>query len=177
VTRLATRKRVAACALGSYLAFALGFASSNSGLGPGDKVGAMTLQRGTSYEADEKLFDHCNPVVYTSGVLRRTCTVPRVRRVFVGYGDFFATKKALDKAWKETKWNLWVDGHAVDLRAFGTADRILHAFPPAGYKDVILREWLVTLVGATPGKHTVRYRSANAGSGVHDDTWTFTVRR
>ena len=81
------------------------------------------------------------------------------------------------KKWKQTKWKLWIDGRAVGLPAFGTADRVLHAFPPAGYKDVTLREWLVILEGATPGKHTIRYRNAHPRFGVHDDTWTFTVRK
>ena len=134
----------------------------------------MTLVRGTSVQADLKLFDSCDPVILKPGSVRRSCRVPHVRRLFVGYGEFEPTRKALARSWSRTRWSLWLDGRAVDLPAFGTSDRILYAFPAAGGKDVVLREWKVILVGATPGKHRLRYRSATA-SATTDATWTFTV--
>lgn len=77
------------------------------------------------------------------------------------------------------KWSLWIDDHRVDLPASGTSDRVLSALPQAGGKDVILREWRVTLVEPTVGEHTVRYRSEptnTKNSGVTDATWTFTMQ-
>jgi hypothetical protein len=75
------------------------------------------------------------------------------------------------------KWDLWVDGRRVSLPPFGTSDRILFAFPAAGGRDVILREWRVMLEGVTPGKHTIRYRSRDRSLGTIDSTWRFTVAR
>jgi hypothetical protein len=98
-----------------------------------------------------------------------------VRRLFIGYGDFALTRKALDRAWKQLIWKLWVDGHNVKLSTFGSSDRALYAFPPANGKDVILREWRVILVGVTRGKHTIRYRSTSRSVGSSDATWRFTV--
>jgi hypothetical protein len=141
---------------------------------PGDRVGRMSLVRGTAATADQKLFDSCNPVVLRTGRRHRSCgVVSRVRRLFIGYG-LFADQGEIDDVWAETTWSAWLDGRRILLRAFGTSDRTLYAFPPAGGKTVTLREWRVTLVGATPGRHTLRYRSRDA-AGVADTTWTFTV--
>jgi len=143
---------------------------------PGGKIGTMTLVRGTSANADLKFFDFCDPVILKPADVHRRCVVPRVRRLFIGYGNFEPSRKALDADWKRLKWNLWLDRRAVDLARFGTSDRTLFAFPPAGGKDVILREWRVMLVGITPGKHTLRYRSRAAAPGsVTDAIWSFRV--
>jgi hypothetical protein len=169
--------RAAAYALFAVAAVVLGsgFGSAALSLPPGGKIGTMMLVRGTSVQADGKFFDSCNPVILKPGPVHRTCVVPRVHRLFIGYGDFFLTKRALDRAWKQLKWKLWVDSHAVNLPAFGTDDRTLYAFPAAGGKDVILREWRVILVGVTPGKHTIRYWSTSPSLGTSDATWTFGV--
>jgi hypothetical protein len=42
---------------------------------------------------------------------------------------------------------------------------------------VILREWRVILVGATPGTHAVRYRIRSARGPTTDAGWTFTVAK
>lgn len=100
-------------------------------IGPGGRVGPMTLARGTSADADLKLFDACDPVILKPGRYHRSCRVPAVRRLFVGYGDFEPTLKTLNDIWARTRWSLWLDGRAVRLHAFGTADRTLFAFPAA----------------------------------------------
>jgi hypothetical protein len=171
--------RARACAFFAVAVAVLGsaFGGSAGPIRPGGKIGPMTLERGTSSTADEKLFDFCNPVILRTGAVRRRCDVPRVRRLFVGYGDFEVTKPTLERIWRHLTWSLWIDGRRVDLQRFGTSDRTLYAFPPAGGKDVILREWKVTLVGATVGRHTIRYRSTSAAHPATDATWTFTVTR
>ena len=141
---------------------------------PGDRLGRMVFVRGTVATADHKLFDTCDPVILKSGRYERRCgVVPRARRLFIGYG-LFAAPREMARVWTGTKWRAWFDGHRIALRAFGSSERTLYAFPAAGGKDVTLREWRVMLVGATPGRHTIRYRSHDA-SGTSDATWTFTV--
>ena len=81
-----------------------------------------------------------------------------------------------DAVWTHLKWDLWLDGRPVNLSLFGTSDRTLHYFPAAGGKNVILREWSVIVIGVTPGRHVIRYRSRTRSLGTTDATWTFTVR-
>ena len=155
-----------------------GFGNSSAPVGPGDKIGTMTVVRGIEHKADAELWGPlgCDPVIPTPGRFRRTCTIPTVRRLFIGWGEWERTTKALDSVWKQLKWDLWLDGRHINLARFGTSERTLHYFPPAGGKDAILREWSVVLVGATPGKHVIRYRSASRSLGTTDTTWTFIVR-
>ena len=111
--------------------------------------------------ADHALRTYCEPVLRTLGRHRRTCRdVPPVRMLFVGYG-IFGPQAAVARAWKPQNWSMWIDGERVSLDEFGTADRMLWAYPPAGGKDVTLREWSVILAHPTPGRHTIRYQSAS----------------
>jgi hypothetical protein len=169
----ARRVRLAVGAVAAVLAGCGG--GSGSPIGPGDEIGTMTLAVGTVSDADLKFFDRCDPVILKPGDYMRSCAVPRVNRLFVGYGDFEPTRKAIELDSKQSKWDLWIDGHRVDLAAFGTSDRTLFGFPAAGGKNVILREWRVILVGVTSGEHTIRYRKRHASDGTTDATWTFTV--
>jgi hypothetical protein len=148
---------------------------SESSVGPGAEIGMMTLAAGTADDADLKFFDLCDPVILKPGDYMRSCGIPRVSQLFVGYGDFEPTRKAIELDSTQSKWDLWIDGRRVDLPAFGRSDRTLFAFPAAGGKDVILREWRVILVDVTPGEHTIRYRKRQASRGTTDATWTFTV--
>ena len=145
------------------------------GLGPGDKIGTMTLVSGTASDAYMNFFENCNPIILKPGTYRRSCTIPRVQRILIGYGDFEPTRKALESDWNARKWDLWVDGRQVNLAAFGTYDHTLFGFPAAGGKNVILRRWKVILAGVTSGKHTIRYRSHGPSVGTADATWAFSV--
>ena len=158
-------------------AIAAGCGGSSGEVGPGDKVGTMTLVSGTASDADLNVFEFCNPVILKPGTYRRSCAIPRVQRLLIGYGDFEPTRKALESDWKERTWDLWVDGRRVNLAAFGTYDHTLFGFPAAGGKNVILRRWKVILAGVTPGKHTVRYRSNGPSVGTTDATWAFRVAK
>jgi hypothetical protein len=163
---------LAAALLGS------GLHSSPLPVGPGDKIGTMTLVRGIEHKADAEMWGSlgCDAVIPKPGRYRRTCSVPLVRRLFIGYGDWERTRRALDSAWKQLKWDLWFDGRHVNLPRFGTSDRTLYYFPAAGGKNAILREWSVILVGVTPGRHVIRYRSESRSLGTTDATWVFATR-
>ena len=154
----------------------VGFGATGSPLKPGDRVGQMTLAKATVATAHQKLFDTCDPVILRSGTYRRRCAqLGPVRRLFIGYG-LFAAPREIGHLWATTTWLAWFDGRRVALQRFGTSDRTLYGFPPAGGKDVTLREWRLMLLGVTPGRHTLRYRWRD-GTGTTDATWTFTVTR
>jgi hypothetical protein len=134
----------------------------------------MRLVRGTQATADFKLFEICDPVVVRTGRHARRCgVVPWARRTFIGYG-FFALPSEIDRVWASLRGAAWLDGRRIRLSAFGWSDRTLVGFPPAGGKDVTLREWRVMLIDPTPGRHTLRYRARDP-AGVIDVTWVFTV--
>jgi len=152
------------------------FGGGSSQLRPGDELSGMTLIKGTAAKADLKLFDVCDPVILASGRYTRKCrAVPRVSRLFIGYGQF-DLPQVINTTWKGSRWAAWLDGRRIDLPRFGTSDRTLVAFPPAGGKTVTLREWRVMLVKAPPGRHTLRYRFRDP-SGAIDATWVFAVSR
>ena len=167
------------------LAAVVGFTAEPRPLLPGDRVGTMLFVRGTVATADLKLFDICDPIhrigldPYRADRYRRfvrSCApVPQVKRLFVGHG-VFAAPRAINRVWHPAAYTAWFDRRRIRLRAFGTSDRPLYFFAPAGGKTVTLREWRVMVVNATPGAHTLRYRTTDA-SGPTDATWNFAVRR
>src|SRR5262249_57904983 len=56
---------------------AAGFRSSPPAVGPGGKIGAMTLVRGNEHEADDELWGrYCAPSTPEPGRYSRTCSVP-----------------------------------------------------------------------------------------------------
>ena len=145
-------------------------------MGRGD-TSARCAWRGVAATANLKLFDFCDPVITQPGAYRRTCTrVPQVKRLFIGYGSFFTDPAELDAYWKSTQWQMWLDGRKVALRAFGTSDRTLIAFPPAGGSYATLRGWRVMLVRPSVGQHVIRYRSVT-GTDALDATWVFRIYR
>jgi hypothetical protein len=167
------------CALLFALAFAatvgVGFAGTAGPVEPGGKIGTMKVVSGEEFNADLNLFNVCNALLPRVGRYRRSCSVPRVQRMYVGYGSFEPTRKGLDELWKRTRWNLWIDGRAVSLAAFGTSDGTARRFRPTG-NPAFFRLWKVILVNATPGKHTVRYRLRDRGAAT-DATWTVLVAK
>jgi hypothetical protein len=142
---------------------------------PSTRVNGMLVVQGRAQRADTTIFGYyCDAVVLESGRFARTCRrIPHVSRLFVGYGIFTAPR-AIEREWKTSKWEMWIDGQHVNLAAFGTTDRTLAKYPPANGKDVTLREWSVTLVKPTPGRHTIRYRIRWPTSTI-DTTWAFAV--
>jgi hypothetical protein len=143
---------------------------------PSERVRGMLVVQGPATRAQTALFGiYCETDIPT-GRHRGTCMdVPRVRRLFVGYG-MWASKAAISRLWNARDWSMWIDGQRVSLDEFGTADRMLWAYPPAGGKDVTLREWSVILAHPTPGSHTIRYRIRQP-QGTTDVTWEFKVAR
>ena len=143
---------------------------------PRTRANGMLVVQGSSRQSQASLFGAiCDPVVLKPGRRTRTCApVGRVSRLFVGYG-LFAPLGQIEREWKAVGWKLWLDGQPVDLDAFGTSDRVLSKYPPADFKDVVLREWSIVLVDPTPGRHTIRYR-AGGREGATDTSWVFRVR-
>lgn len=150
-------------------------ASAGGPLVPGDRIGSMQVARAAEIDGPA-LFPPCEPLILQPGRYRRACTVRATPRLFIGYGDFRPTLPALNRAWRSEQWQLYVDGHEVFLRAFGTADRTLFQYPPGSHTDSILREWRVTLLRPTRGLHSIRYITIQHGD-VIDVTFVVRIRR
>jgi Protein kinase domain len=134
--------------------------------GPVVTIHGMRLTRGFGSERD--IYEFCNPYREGTGAVRRSCTVPPVLALGIGYGIFEATKAKLAAAWRPWDWELYLDGERIDLAAFGTIpDRELTL--PNG--DVVwLRQWNVVVDRLTAGTHTVRSLALGA-----ETTWTIRV--
>jgi hypothetical protein len=102
-------KQVSVFVLVALTALVGGCGGSAGPAEPGSKIGAMKLVRGTTSQADLKFFDLCNPIILKSGQYRRSCHVPDVRRLFIGYGTFEPTRRSLERDWRQTRWDLWID--------------------------------------------------------------------
>jgi hypothetical protein len=146
---------------------------SNSALRPGDHVGSAKLVVGTE-ASGATLFGRCNPVITKPGVYRRSCRLPKTAALFIGYGASKPHLATLDAEWKRTSWAVWLDGHRIALRRFGTTD--IRAFMPARDEPLIRREWRIVLLHAK-GRHRLRYRFSGplASFGAVDATFTFTL--
>jgi hypothetical protein len=140
---------------------------------PGGKIAAMTVVRGDAYNADENMWVACPVWVSTAGKYHRSCSVPKVARLYIGAAWAGPTKKELDREWKQEHWSLWVDGRAVDLPRFGTSDG--PGRTPNG-TPVLFRRWRVILAGAPTGKHTIHYLS-HLPSGAVNTTLAVTIEK
>jgi hypothetical protein len=147
-------------------------------LGPGDEVAGMRLTTATTTDTD--IFaTFCDPILLEPGTFHRECEVPAVQRLMIGWGNIAPSPEILEEEWQAQTWALSLDGHPVDLAAFGTLPDS-QTFEPAVGDDVWLRRWSVALVNPKPGQHTLRYVTEQTGAGEEsagtgDVTWTLNV--
>ena len=80
----------------------------------------MLVVQGRMSHAQYALFGvFCRPDIVRSGRYVRDCMrIPYSTRLFVGHG-LFAPADMIDRAWKQAKSKMWIDGQPVDLAAFG----------------------------------------------------------
>jgi hypothetical protein len=169
---------VAACiAVLALTAGALAAREAGGAINPGTPVNGMVVVQGLAQDADVPLFGYyCAPNVIGPGRRVRVCAaLPRVRRIFVGYGYWDVSKRHLESYWRANahRTQMWIDGRSVRLDRFGHSDRWLFRYPAADGRNALLREWAIVLFGAE-GRHSIRYRQP-LGGGFADTTWRFTV--
>jgi hypothetical protein len=163
----------ACCSVVALAAVLLAGCGRDDAVGPTDVVQGMVVASMPLGPGVFDLFTFCRPVVLEPGTYRRRCSVPWVSELYVGYGEF-APPSEIDRVWRELRWKAWLDGSRLDLPAFGSSDRKLAAFPPAGHRDVVVRTFDVTIFTPKSGRHTLRYVS-DRDAGRIDVTWTFTI--
>ncbi len=131
----------------------------------------MLLEIAQGEASEPSIFNHCSPYIAESDpkVTVRTCNVPEIPYIFIGYGEIGNTIEALDAAWNAETWQLYFDGFAVDLPAFGFFDT-----DSDGDKA---RFWNIAIDNLTPGEHTLRYMIGFMDNSLepYDINWIFTV--
>ena len=96
----------------SVTAGASATSSHDAAIDPGQRVSGMLVVQGPESDADLSIWTYCNPIVTAPGPEARTCSVPRSRRIFAGYGIWGESRNVVDEAWHKRAWALWIDGRA-----------------------------------------------------------------
>ena len=143
----------------------------NLSLQPGEVIGEMVLEIAKDEIGDLDIFNHCSPIIAESDphVIIRTCNVPQEPYFFIGYGDIAGSVEELDLYWSTETWQLYFDGYAVDLPAFGFFD--------ADWEGYKVRKWKVAINHLTAGEHRLRYVIGKVDNSMepYDINWIFNV--
>jgi hypothetical protein len=148
-------------------------------LQPGEKIEEMVLTTGV--EDAFPLSSICLPTKENDHSIRADCREVSVR-ANLAIGPTFGVMDLIPQSmdWEELIWEMSVDGHPIDLKAFGVYD-FVHpdlAPSPSPIREVfrVLRVWDVVLVNPTPGTHRLQGQ-AQSRDGVATYTWVvnFTV--
>jgi hypothetical protein len=122
-------------------------------LWPSDRIGPMWVNR-YGHSNSQPIWEYCDDRMSAGpGVRTVDCSVPWVDELFIGYGVRAQDRARRDALWEARAWELYIDGHAVDLPAFNVADfnaevdGALYAY----------RVWRVRLRQIPAGEHTLHY--------------------
>jgi hypothetical protein len=142
-------------------------------LQPGGKIGNMAITTGV--EEAFPLSAFCSATKENDQSIRVDCAELSVC-ANIAIGHMFGLMDLIPPSvgWDELIWKMTVDGHPIDLEAFGVYD-FLHPDSPSGPSPVrevfkVTRLWNVVLVNPTPGMHTLRGQ-AQSRDGAETYTW------
>ncbi len=146
-------------------------------LEPGEKIDDMVIT--TGIENAFPLWRLCSPKKVNDHSISADCgEVSVCTNLAIGH-----TLGVMDLAdssigWDDLNWELSLDGHPIDLEAFGVYDFVHPDFPskPLGEVFRVLRVWDVVLVNPALGMHQLQGQ-AQSPDGAEPYTWivNFTV--
>ncbi len=141
---------------------------------PGDTLGEMSFRIAKNRRDWGITFlSFCDAIEtdFSPAVLTKECELPRLGRVFIGYGISGDSVSDLDALWPTLTWEMYFDEIPVNLPAFGTIDDSY-----GGYK---YRSWNVELEKPSPGTHTLRFvvHKLADPAGATEMTWKITVKQ
>jgi hypothetical protein len=148
-------------------------------LQPGDKIEDMVITTGV--ENAYPLTAFCSPTIENDHSIRVDCgELSLCANLAIGqtFGVTDLIPPSIDR--EELTWKMSVDGHPIDLEAFGVYDFVRPdlAPSPSPVREIfkVARLWNVVLVNPTPGTHTLRGQ-AQPRDGAATYTWVvnFTV--
>lgn len=143
-------------------------------LQPGEKIDDMVIT--TGIEDAFPLWAICSPKKVNDHSISADCGELSYGNLAIGHtlGVIDLIDPSID--WEELNWELLLDGHPIDLEAFGVHDFVHPDFPskPLGEVFRVVRVWDVVLVNPTPGMHRLQ---GQVQDGVATYTWVvnFTV--
>lgn len=127
---------------------------------PGNRIGDFLITTGDD-DASPLAASDCKQ----EGASLKTCSVSTSRKVNVSYGIYDDSRTAkLSALWLNQRYEMLIEGHPVNLQAFGSTDV---------YQPTIgtMRRWNVVVVASKPGKITIHH-SAVVGSEHAEGTVT-----
>lgn len=122
-------------------------------LWPSDKIGPMWVNR-YGHSNSPLIWEYCDDsMTETPGIQTTECTVPWVDELFIGYGVRATDTAQRDALWGARTWELFIDGHEVDLPAFNIADF------GSDFEEIHseYRFWRIRLRKIPAGLHTLHY--------------------
>jgi predicted small lipoprotein YifL len=126
-------------------------------LWPSDKIGPMWVNR-YGHSNSQSIWEFCSDrMTITPGAQTTDCTVPWVDELFIGYGVRGLDAAQRDTLWAARTWELYIDGHEVDLPAFNVADFNMESDSELGGVIYAYRLWRIRLRKIPEGVHTLRY--------------------
>jgi hypothetical protein len=146
---------------------------TDAALQPGEKIDDMVITTGVKDALP--LLALCSATRENDHSIRVDCGELSVC-ANVAIGHTFGVMDLIPQSsgWDELIWEMSMDGHPIDLEAFGVYD-FVHpdlAPSPSPVREVfkVARDWNVVLVNPTPGMHTLRGQ-AQSRDGAEAYTW------
>lgn len=145
-------------------------------LKPGEKIEDMVIT--TGIEDAFPLWAVCSPKKVNDHSISADCGELSYNNLAIGHtlGVMDLIDPSID--WEDLNWEMSLDGHPIDLNAFGVHDFVHPEFPAKPLREVfrVVRVWDVVLVNPTPGMHRLQGQ-AQSPNGAETYTWVidFTV--
>jgi hypothetical protein len=148
----------------------------NPMLKPGDEITGMIITTGVA-EAPP-LWAFCSPALENDGVMTADCHVPLLSKLAIGHPFDGAAQPLQALDWSALTWELYLDGHPLDLKAFGIHHYAMPdlATPPSPTREVFrqMKAWDVVLANPTQGMHRL-HGIARAGANTYTWVVNFTI--
>ena len=144
---------------------------------PGEKIDNMVVTTGVQNAFP--LWTICTPEKVNDHSIRADCSeLSLCANLTIGHTLGLMDMVDPSMEWEELNWEMSLDGHPIDLEAFGIYDFVHPDFPskPLGEVFRVIRVWDVVLVNPNPGKHRLEGQ-AQTPDGASTYTWVvdFTV--
>lgn len=151
---------------------------TDSMLKPGEMINGMVITTGV--ENANPFWALCSSTKQNDQSINVDCGELPYANLAIGhtFGVMDLMPQAID--WEELTWELSLDGHPIDLAAFGVYDFVTPGLAPrpSPVREVFKKSsaWNVVLVNPTPGAHRLQGQ-ARSRAGAEAYTWAvnFTV--
>lgn len=142
-------------------------------LKPDDNINDMVITTGV--ESAVPLWAFCSSTIENDHLITADCGELSYASLAIGhtFGVMGLIPQSLD--WEDLTWQMTLDGHPIDLEAFGTYN-FVHpdlAPNPSPVREVFrtIRVWDVVLANPTPGTHTLQGQAQS-----QDEIYTWVVK-